>query len=244
MRGTRFFTSLQQVDKLSEKNTDATNVVEEFSAKDVVDNNSENNKSDYYEMDSVLTETGDKKRFLVSKNEGAAANFYDWIRSVLFAIVIVIFCLNFFFRLVDVKGSSMENTLQNSDKVIVTNFCYTPQNGDIVVISHGEEYTEPIIKRVIAIEGQSIKLDYENDQIIVDGVVLNEPYLDVSTFSGIMADYDIPEVVPEGKVFVMGDNRPVSMDSRSSKIGLIDVENVIGKAQFVVFPFSDFKFLY
>ena len=155
-----------------------------------------------------------------------------------------IFCLNFFFRLVDVKGTSMVETLQNGDKLIVTNFNYTPKPNDIIVISHGKEYAEPIVKRVIATAGQTLKLDYENDRILVDGVVIDEPYLDVSTFCNVEADYEIPEVIPDGMIFVMGDNRGVSMDSRDSRIGLISVDNVIGKAQFVVYPFSDFKYLY
>lgn len=138
----------------------------------------------------------------------------------------------------------MDTTLAQNDRVIVTNLFYTPHNNDIVVISHGAEYNSPIIKRVIATEGQSIKLDYENDRIIVDGTIIPEPYLDGSTFGGIYADYEIPDVVPKGKVFVMGDNRKVSMDSRSSEIGLIDVENVIGKAQLVLFPFNNFGYLY
>lgn len=182
--------------------------------------------------------------FLAAKVDGGAANVYDWIKSIIFALVIVIFCLNFFFRLVDVKGTSMVETLQNGDKLIVTNFNYTPKTNDIVVISHGKEYSEPIVKRVIATEGQTLKLDYENDRILVDGVVLDEAYLDVSTFCNVEADYEIPEVIPDGMVFVMGDNRGVSMDSRDSRIGLISVDNVIGKAQFVVYPFTDFKYLY
>lgn len=214
-----------------------------------LEDDAEDNVEDYlfdddYEDDDIERQFDSKRRILVSKIDGGATDFYDWIRSILFAIVIVIFCLNFFFRLVDVQGTSMNNILQNKDKVIVTNFFYTPKNGDIVVISHGAEYSEPIIKRVIATAGQTLKLDYENDQIIVDGIVIDEPYLDFSTFSGVYAEYDIPTIVPEGKVFVMGDNRPVSMDSRSSRIGLIDVESVIGKAQYVVLPFSDAKFLY
>ena len=88
------------------------------------------------------------------------------------------------------------------------------------------------------------KLDYENDRILVDGVVIDEPYLDVSTFCNVEADYEIPEVIPDGMIFVMGDNRGVSMDSRDSRIGLIDEDSVIGKAQIVVFPFSEFKYLY
>lgn len=230
---------MRQVNKLSKKNAIVDEVKPNTS---VQENTPETNENfEYYPLDSGIY---GKKLFLTTRNEGTVANFYDWIKSVLYAVVIVIFCLSFIFRLVDVKGTSMVGTLQNKDKVIVTNFCYTPDNGDIVVISHGVQYNEPIIKRVIATEGQTLKLDYENDCIIVDGVVIDEPYLDVSTFSGIYADYDIPEVIPENKIFVLGDNRPVSKDSRSAEIGLVDVDAVIGKAQFVLFPFSEFKYLY
>lgn len=197
--------------------------------------------------DIYFKEKSDKfkdNQFLAMKSEGAISGFYDWIRCILFAISIVVICLTFIFRLVDVDGTSMESTLESKDKVIVTNLFYTPKDGDIIVISHGAEYSKPIIKRVIATESQTIKLDYENDRIIVDGVVLDEPYINDSTFEGNYGDYDIPEVVPEGKVFVMGDNRRVSLDSRRTEIGLIDVDNVIGKAQFVAFPFSDFGYLY
>ena len=185
-----------------------------------------------------------ENQFVTMKSEGAISGFYDWIRCILFAISIVVICLTFIFRLVDVDGTSMESTLESNDKVIVTNLFYTPKDGDIIVISHGAEYAKPIIKRVIATEGQTIKLDYENDRIIVDGVVLDEPYIKDSTFEGNYGDYEIPEVVPEGKVFVMGDNRRVSLDSRRTEIGLIDVDNVIGKDQFVAFPFNDFGYLY
>lgn len=219
---------------MSEKNTKEEIVSKEVS-KDVLESE--------ILSDSLTLDKG--KKFYVTKIDGTVSNFFDWIRSILFAVVIVIFVLTFFFRLVDVKGTSMVDTLQNNDKVIVTNFLYTPKDGDIVVISHGAEYSEPIIKRVIATEGETLQLDYENDSIIVNGVVVEEGYLDgESTFSGNFANYEIPTVIPEGKIFVMGDNRDVSMDSRNSKIGLIDVDSVIGKAQFVAFPFSNFTYLY
>lgn len=186
---------------------------------------------------------GDDK-FLAQKSDGVISGIYDWIRCLTFAISIVVLCLTFVFRLVDVSGTSMQETLHNNDMVLVTNFLYTPKNGDIVVISHGAEYEKPIIKRVIATEGQSIKLDYENDRILVDGVVYEENYIPGSTFEGEIGDYEIPEIVPEGKIFVLGDNRKVSLDSRKKQIGLIDVDSVIGKAQFVAFPFNDFGYLY
>ena len=170
-----------------------------------------------------------EKQFLVAKEEGAMSGFYDWVRCILFAISVVVVCLIFLFRLVDVEGRSMNNTLATND---------------IVVISHGAEYNSPIIKRVIAVAGQTVKVDYDNDQIIVDGVVLDEPYIEGSTYGNNIGDNEIPEVIPEGKIFVMGDNRKDSMDSRSTKIGLIDVDDVSGKAQFVVYPFDHFGYLY
>ncbi len=198
---------------------------------------------DMYFKDNKTEQLADNQ-FVIMKDDGAVAGFYDWVRCILFAIAIVVICLTFVFRLVDVDGSSMDDTLATKDKVIVTNFNYTPKNQDIIVISHGQEYSKPIIKRVIATEGQSIELDYENDRIIVDGIVLDEYYIDGSTFSGNYGNNVIPEIIPEGKIFVLGDNRRVSLDSRSTEIGLIDEENVIGKAQFVAFPLKDFGYLY
>ena len=195
------------------------------------------------EKEPPKTEDG-KEYFLSARQEGGTAGLYDWIRCIVFAIAIVVVCLTFVFRLVDVDGTSMNDTLQTNDKVIVTNLFYQPNNNDIVVISHGAEYKKPIIKRVIAKEGQTIKLDKENDRIIVDGVVIDEPYIKGTTFSGNYGNNDIPEVIPEGKLFVMGDNRQVSLDSRSTEIGLIDVKDVIGKAQVVAFPFNHFGYLY
>jgi signal peptidase I len=183
-------------------------------------------------------------KFETAPADGFAAGLYDWIRCIIFAVAIVVVCLVFIFRLVDVEGTSMNDTLSTNDKVIVTNMLYVPHNNDIVVISHGAEYKKPIIKRVIATEGQSVKLDYENDKIIVDGIELDEPYIKGTTFSGNVGDNVIPDVIPEGKIFVMGDNRRVSLDSRSTQIGLIDRKDVIGKAQFVAFPFNHFGYLY
>ena len=195
------------------------------------------------EIDSMKTKNG-KRYFVTAKEDGGVSGLFDWIRCIVFAISIVVVCLTFVFRLVDVDGTSMNDTLATNDKVIVTNLFYEPNNNDIVVISHGAEYKKPIIKRVIAKEGQTIKLDKENDRIIVDGVVIDEPYIKGTTFSGNYGNNDIPDVIPEGKLFVMGDNRQVSLDSRSTEIGLIDIKDVIGKAQVVAFPFNHFCYLY
>lgn len=191
-------------------------------------------------------------RFTVADPESFSAGFYDWVRCILIAISIVVVCLTFVFRMVEVDGRSMENTLLNADKVIVTDMFYTPHNNDIIVISHATNYNSPIIKRVIAIGGQTVKLDYDNQKIYVDGVELNEPYIKESTFSArdnrdefyLPTDSEGNFVIPDGQLFVLGDNRGVSLDSRSPEIGLIRVNDVIGKAQFVVWPFSRFGNVY
>ena len=170
----------------------------------------------------------------LKKSEGTAS-VYEWVHSLVFAVAIVVILLTFFVRLVDVSGTSMLQTLQNNDKVIVSNLL-----GDIVVVSKGAKYAEPIIKRVIATEGQTLSIDFDKESVVVDGVELKEDYIQGHTHK---EDGEIPAVIPKGKVFVLGDNRGVSMDSRSKTIGLIDVKDIIGKADLVVFPFKDFKVL-
>ncbi len=176
------------------------------------------------------------EKLKVKLNNNTLSNcLYDWTSSIIVAIVAVVILLTFCFRLIDVDGTSMENTLINTDKVIVSELFYTPENGDVVVISHGELYDKPLVKRVIATEGQTLNIDFDNNKIYVDGELLDEPYIQGETVRG---NAQIPEVVPDGKVFVLGDNRPVSLDSRYTDVGLIDEESIIGKAQFVIIPHS------
>ena len=166
---------------------------------------------------------------------------YEWLHTLITAIVVVVLLLTFVFRLVVVDGESMMDTLYDKDQVLVTNLCYTPQCGDVIVISKGAELDKPIIKRVIATEGQTLDIDFETGTVVVDGVVIDEPYIkDLTTRKG---DAEIPSVIPEGTVFVMGDNRNHSTDSRFNTVGLIDKNNIIGKAQCVVFPFDRIKTL-
>lgn len=202
--------------------------------------------------DEPAPEPAPKQKFLVAGADSFSAGFYDWVRCVLLAVSVVVFCLTFVFRLVEVDGKSMMDTLENADKVIVTDMFYKPHNNDIIVIAHATNYSHPIIKRVIATGGQTVKLDYDNEKIIVDGAELTENYIKGTTFSNngnkdsnyLPTDENGNFVIPEGKLFVLGDNRAVSLDSRSPEIGLIDVKDVIGKAQFVVFPFNRFGNVY
>ncbi len=166
---------------------------------------------------------------------------YDWSRYIIFTLVFAVIILTFFFRIVGVDGRSMMNTLMDGDKMIVTSFMYTPKDGDIVVISRAQKYDKAIVKRIIATEGQTLQIDYKNQRVYVDGVLIDEPYVSSELKEG---NAEIPSVIPQGKVFVMGDNRFDSLDSRSIEIGLIDVENIIGKAQCVVYPFKRMQMLY
>ncbi len=160
---------------------------------------------------------------------------FEWANALVIAIIAVVLLLTFVFRQVTVDGQSMTDTLQDGDRLIISNFMYKPQYGDIVVISHGENYNTPIIKRVIATEGQALSINYETGAVSVDGVILDEDYIKGKTVE-LKRPIDIPDRIPEGYVFVMGDNREGSLDSRSTDIGLIPVENIIGKAEFRIYP--------
>lgn len=173
-----------------------------------------------------------------------AASVFEWVQPLIVALVVVTLLLTFVFRQATVKGNSMNDTLKNQDRLIITNFFYEPQVGDIVVISHGEEYSTPLIKRVIATEGQTLSINFETGDVVVDGVLLDEPYIVGKTTQYTKSPLEVPEVVPEGYVYVMGDNRQNSLDSRSTEVGLIEKKNIVGKAQFRIFPFSSFGSIY
>ncbi|OUP79584.1 signal peptidase I [Anaeromassilibacillus sp. An172] len=174
-------------------------------------------------------------------DNSGVAGVYDILRSVLISASILILIITFVFTMVIVDGRSMQHTLESGDKIIVTKMGYQPKDGDVIVVGKSEDgYSKPIVKRVIATEGQTLEIDFENQQVIVDGKVLDEPYISSETIEGTA---EIPEVIPEGYVFVMGDNRYISMDSRYKDIGLVNVDDIVGKAVFVVFPFDRFGFI-
>ncbi len=188
------------------------------------------------------------------KKKSLKAEIVDWMDVLSVSVVAVVLIFTFFFRVVTISGDSMMNTLINGEKVIISNMFYTPEYGDIVVISrntnnslNSDEYAEPIIKRVIAVAGQTVDIDYDAGIVYVDGVALEEDY--TRTLTTLKHDYEIefPAYVPDNCIFVMGDNRNESLDSRSQFIGdngMIDTRYVLGKAVYRVYPFNRIGGLY
>lgn len=168
---------------------------------------------------------------------------FDISGTIFLSVVVLLLLMAFFVRQVTVDGSSMNNTLVNDDRLLVQCSGYTPKSGDIVIVTHGIQLDEAIVKRVIATEGQYLDINYSTGEVIVDGVLLKEPYITGPT-RAVMNSVSLPLTVPEGYVFVMGDNRGNSLDSRSERVGLIPVENIIGKAFFRWYPFDTVGAIY
>ena len=140
----------------------------------------------------------------------------------------------------------MQPTLQEGDNVVVSNLFYTPKAGDIVIITKESFSAEPIVKRIIATEGQTVDIDFEKGIVYVDGKALDEPY--IAELTHLYEGVAFPVTVPENSVFVMGDNRNESSDSRNPDIGMIDEGCILGKVYCIVIPagwdFSRFGSVY
>ena len=169
-------------------------------------------------------------------------DIYDWIMSMLIALVACLALFVFCVRIIDVSGTSMLPTLKNEDKMFVSNLLYTPEAGDVIVFkSDSYNPNKALVKRVIATEGQEINMDFANGIVYIDGEAIAEPYINELTYNKL--DFIGPKTVPEGCVFVMGDNRNASIDSRKSEIGMLDNRLILGKAYCVVYPVSQFRMI-
>ena len=162
-------------------------------------------------------------------------NIFEVFGAIVAAIVVVTFAFLFCFRVFNVEGSSMKPTLQPGDKVVVSTIGYTPKQGDIIVLSGAEGVNKPIIKRVIAVEGDKVDINFTTGIVTVNG--REEHYAEDLTTQ--QKDIAFPLEVPEGTVFILGDNRAMSLDSRSSEVGCVDERQIVGKVLFRYFPLGD-----
>ena len=163
---------------------------------------------------------------------------YEWAtmftQALVFCVLVFVFCV----RVIGVIGDSMIPTLHEDDKIVVSNLFFTPKTGDVVVFRKQSFKNEPLVKRVIATEGQVVDIDFINGIVYVDGIALKEDYINEITRAHI--HFVGPQTVPKGMIFVMGDNRNNSTDSRDDRIGFVDKRYVIGKVWLILMPFKDF----
>ena len=171
------------------------------------------------------------------ENNRTKMELYDWMQCIVSAIICGIFIFVFIGRTIGVEGNSMLQTLHWNDRVIMSGLFYKPKNGDIVIFRPPSDAfgATPLVKRVIAVEGQTIDINFETGEVFVDGVVIDEAhYINEPTYSRM--NFVGPLTVPDGHVFVMGDNRNYSSDSRDSRVGTVDTRYILGKVHFLLMP--------
>lgn len=171
------------------------------------------------------------------KQEQPGRGLYEWAQALVCSVLLAVVVFAFGIRVVGVSGGSMRDTLQNGDLLLVVNslFCGNYERGDVVIAAKSSfEYGEPIVKRVIATGGQTVDIDFDRGIVYVDGEALMEPYIRESTY--LAEGMEFPLTIPEGSVFLMGDNRNGSRDSRDSDLGAVDTRCLIGRAVFLLLP--------
>ena len=167
---------------------------------------------------------------------------YEWIQCIVVALICCVLIFVFAARVIDVVGHSMVPTLQDGDKIIITRLVREYKQGDIVVLRKDTFREEPIVKRIIAVAGQTVDIDFENGIVYVDDEPLDEPYVNELTYD--REDFEGPVEVPEDCVFVMGDNRNNSTDSRRETISFVDTRYIMGRVIFRILPFGSIGAIY
>lgn len=159
--------------------------------------------------------------------------FETMVFALSFLVVVFIFC----FRIVVVSGPSMNPTLNDADRILIQSAFYTPKANDVVIIDSYTKFGKPIVKRIIAVGGDEVYIDEKNGDVYVNKTLINEPYIQNSIVD--IGDNEYPITVPKDMIFVMGDNRQNSLDSRFAKIGFIDKRDILGKVLLRIYPFND-----
>ena len=205
--------------------------------------------------DTLDEDTADIKAKEESKDDAAPERIslvhsvFEWIELFVLAFTVVLLLMTFIGRHSPVVGESMLPTLEEGDVLIVSDIAYTPKNGDIIVCQSPWNqcetdligFNEPLVKRIIAVGGQEVNIDFYTWSVYIDGEKLEEDYIKKYDDMPMRAYNDgitFPLIVPEGYVFVLGDNRNGSIDSRSAMIGLIDERFIVGRVVFRVLPFD------
>ncbi len=177
---------------------------------------------------------------------------YEWIDCAVITVIAILLVFTFLFNQVKIDGGSMNPTLQDEERVIVSNMFYTPEYGDIIVVSSEVYDDTPIIKRVIATEGQWVDIfdgvvsvgDTKDTMKPVGSEFVGDIYTEAIMSGGVYGFHEYPLQVPENHVFVLGDNRSVSLDSRTKEVGFINEDQILGKALYRIYPFDKFGSIY
>ncbi len=174
--------------------------------------------------------TADSKKKMSLLQRLVSFDLYDFCDSVIYALLAVTVVFLLFFRVYSVDGSSMAPTLHDRDKLFVSSIGYNPKKDDVIVIGKTPSFSDSIVKRIIAVGGEKVYINFATGQVYVNDMELSEYYINNVT----TRQYDVafPVTVPKGCVFVLGDNRNDSLDSRSTLIGFVDEQHIIGKVLF------------
>lgn len=177
-----------------------------------------------------------EKRVPESDGGGFSRRLYEWLQPLVLAFTVMTLILTFFTPVVGVVGPSMQDTLQSGDRLLTVRpwLCREIHRGDIVIVRKESFDADPIVKRVIAVEGETVDIDFGRGIVTVDGKVLQEPYIKELTF--LEQGQTFPLTVEEDCMFLMGDNRNNSSDSRDPALGTVHERDIIGRAVVLLFP--------
>jgi signal peptidase I len=188
------------------------------------------------EQPSTITDVPTPQKYSMKKE------IFEWVQAIVIAVVIALVIRTYVFSLIKVNGQSMYPTLHHDDRLIVVKLMYKPRQGDIIILNPPDKKRGPFVKRIIALPGQTVDIDTKTHEVKVDGIVQEEDFINEKTLR--LGDTKFPIQIPNNHVFVMGDNRNNSLDSRYSSLGPVPYKQIIGKVTFRLWPFKSVGYMY